>query len=136
MNSSHTLILCTLVFPAALLGQCPSLIDAAAKGDITSVSSLLAAGVDPNCADDSNVKGWTPLMAAAKGGSASVAETLLKAHANVNARNGYGATARTLPTSMDIRPTSQLLSPPRAERGARLLSSDQRRLPPHPNLSQ
>jgi hypothetical protein len=53
----------------------------------------LAAGADANCVTDSDVKGWTPLMAAAKAGSTEVVKALLKAGANVNAKNGYGATA-------------------------------------------
>jgi hypothetical protein len=77
---------------------CPSLVDAAAKGDIAATTSLLAAGADPNCVTDSNIKGWTPLMAAAKAGSTEVTNALLKAGANVNAKNGYGATPLDIAT--------------------------------------
>lgn len=93
MYRSHALLLWVLFSPTTVFSQCPALIDAAAKGDINTVSSLLSGGSDPNCVDNSVVKGWTPLMAAAKVGSAAVGETLIKAHANVNAANGYGATA-------------------------------------------
>jgi hypothetical protein len=96
MYRSHALMLWALLWPGTVvLAQCPAMIDAAAKSDIDKVSSLLAGGSDPNCVDNSNVdvKGWTPMMAAAKAGSVDVVEALLKAHANVNARNGYGATA-------------------------------------------
>jgi tetratricopeptide (TPR) repeat protein len=70
-----------------------TLVDAAGKADIASVRSLLAGGANPNQIDDADVRGWTPLMAAAKAGSTDVAEALLQAHANVNAANEYGATA-------------------------------------------
>jgi hypothetical protein len=70
-----------------------SLVDAARKADVAGVRSLLAAGADPNEVDNSNIKGWTPLMEAVKVGSVDVAEALLEAHANVNAANGFGARA-------------------------------------------
>jgi len=74
-------------------GQPTPLVEAAGKADIARVLSLLDGGANPNEADNSDVKGWTPLMAAAKAGSADVVEALLKAHANVNATNEYGGTA-------------------------------------------
>src|SRR5579872_326173 len=92
MSRSYPLMLVTFLWPATLLAECHSLVDAAEKGDIAAVISLLNAGADPNCVTDSNVKGWTPLMAAAKAGSTEVAQALLKAGANVNATNEYGAT--------------------------------------------
>jgi TPR repeat protein len=53
----------------------------------------LADGADPNEVDNLEIKGWTPLMAAAKAGSADEVDALLKANANVNTTNEYGATA-------------------------------------------
>ena len=41
-----------------------ALVDAARKADIVRVRSLLAAGADPNEVDNSDIKGWTPLMEA------------------------------------------------------------------------
>jgi hypothetical protein len=88
------LMLWLCLWPALLPAQCPALVEAAGKGDVTTVRSLLAGGASsPNCVDDSSVKGWTPLMAAAKAGSAAVIDALLKAHADVNSKNGFGATA-------------------------------------------
>jgi hypothetical protein len=69
-----------------------SLVDAARKADIARVRSLLTAGADPNEVDNSDIKGWTPLMEAVRVGSVDVAEALLEAHANVNATNAFSAT--------------------------------------------
>ena len=82
-----------LAYANSGLGQPSPLVRAASDGDVAGVRSLLAGGADPNRADDSSVGGWTPLMAAGKSGSADVARALLKARANVNATNEYGATA-------------------------------------------
>ena len=41
----------------------------------------------------SSIRGWTPLMSAAKAGSADAVKALLKANANVDARNEYEGTA-------------------------------------------
>ena len=82
-------LLCTI----QLLGQPTPLVRAAGDADIATVRSLLAAGANPNEADNSVITGWTPLMAAAKAGSEDVAEALIDAHAEVNARNELGETA-------------------------------------------
>lgn len=66
---------------------------AAASGDIATVRSLLAKGVDVN------TKGYcedTSLMAAAEGGHVAVVDVLLRAGAELNARGGNGATALML----------------------------------------
>jgi hypothetical protein len=88
----YTWVFC-LVWAGHAFGQSSPLVTAAGKGDVAALNSLLAGGAGPNEVDNSVVKGWTPLMAAAKAGSAEVVEALLKAHANVNATNEYGATA-------------------------------------------
>jgi len=96
MRRSHVLSLCCAALALQLSGQ-PSpeerLVRMAANGDLAAVRSLLAAGADPNAVDNSDVRGWTALMAAAKAGSIEVMEALLNAHANVNVKNAYGATA-------------------------------------------
>lgn len=74
-------------------GAAVPLVAAAGDADVARVRSLLSSGANPNAIDNSGTKGWTPLMAAAKAGAVEVAEVLLKAHANVNATNEYGATA-------------------------------------------
>jgi hypothetical protein len=85
--------------PFAQEGQ-PALVGAAGRGDIAAVRSLLAGGANPNEVDNSGVyKGWTPLMAAARGGHADIVRLLLKAHANVNATNEYGGTALDIAVS-------------------------------------
>jgi len=92
MKSLTVLILC-LLWSRQMLGQSVALVRAAADGDIAAARSLLANGANPDEADNSSVKGWTALMAAAKAGSADIAQVLLDASANVNATNEYGATA-------------------------------------------
>jgi hypothetical protein len=69
------------------------LVAAAGGDDIEAVKARLASGADPNQVDNSQIKGWTPLMAAARSGRISIAEVLLKAGANPNAQNEYGGTA-------------------------------------------
>ena len=97
MRKHHVLSLCYAALALQLSGQEPSpaerLVRMAANGDLAGVRSLLSAGADPNAVDDSEVRGWTALMAAAKVGSIEVTEALLNSHANVNAKNAYGATA-------------------------------------------
>jgi len=70
-----------------------NLIQAASRGDTTALQAQLAAGADPNSVDNSYVEGWTALMAALEHGHAAVVEALVRAGADVNARNGFGATA-------------------------------------------
>ncbi len=87
-------VLLSMVFWSdTILGQYTSLVDAAGKGDIVTIQALLAGGADPNAADNSSIRGWTPLMSAAKAGSADAVKALLKANANVDARNEYEGTA-------------------------------------------
>ncbi len=51
--------------------------------------------VDPNQGEENEslIKGWTPLMAAAKAGSTARVIALMQAHVDVNARNELGGTA-------------------------------------------
>lgn len=63
--------------------------DAAARGDAAAVSALLAAGSDPDAADDN---GWTPLHFAAQARSAAVAGLLLDAGARVDPVDAHGNT--------------------------------------------
>lgn len=60
-------------------------------GDVQSVSRLLAQGV--SCEIRSRMMQTTPLMSAATQGQIAVAEVLLKAGADVNARDEYDGTA-------------------------------------------
>jgi ankyrin repeat protein len=73
-------------------GRQASLVEAARKGDIPTVRSLLAAGADPNGADNSGAAGTTPLIAATEGESIGAVGALLEAHADVNARDNDGFT--------------------------------------------
>ena len=59
------------------------LVEAAEKGDKTSVESLLARGADPNAKDE---KGQVALMAAAHAGHLAILESLLAANADINAK--------------------------------------------------
>ena len=86
--------LCVLLWGCGATDQPGKLADAVGKRDAATVRSLLAAGANPNEVDKASIiKGWTPLMAAARVGSADIVEALLKAGANVNAATDYGATA-------------------------------------------
>ena len=61
--------------------------DAVLDGDVERVEQLLAAGADPNRADDD---GLTPLHFAAQSGSVEAAQLLLDAGAEPNAVNRHG----------------------------------------------
>jgi ankyrin repeat protein len=65
-------------------------VESAESGDVRAVRLYLAAGMDPNAADN---KSNTALMRAARKGHTEIIEALLKAKANVNARNSGGGTA-------------------------------------------
>jgi hypothetical protein len=93
MKATSVWVLPAVLWSGSILGQSTGLVDAAGKGDTATMRVLLANGADPNATDDSYINGWTPLMAAAKAGSADAVEVLLGANANVNATNGYGGTA-------------------------------------------
>jgi ankyrin repeat protein len=63
--------------------------DAARKGDVKKVTALLQS--DPKLVGDRDNNGDTPLHVAALHGELAVAQVLLEAGADVNARNSYGA---------------------------------------------
>src|SRR5215475_9381306 len=63
--------------------------DAARKGDVKKVTALLQA--DPKLVGDRDKNGDTPLHVAALHGEVAVAQVLLEAGADANARNNYGA---------------------------------------------
>jgi hypothetical protein len=86
-----------LLFLPLLVGQVGTssirLVQLAARGDLVGVKALIARGSDPNTVDNARVRGWTALMAASKSGHLAVAQALVEAHAKINAKNEYGATA-------------------------------------------
>ncbi len=63
--------------------------DAARKGDVKKVTALLQS--DPKLVGDRDKNGDTPLHVASLHGQVAVAQVLLDAGADVNARNSYGA---------------------------------------------
>lgn len=63
--------------------------DAARKGDVNKVKALLQS--DPKLVSDRDKLGDTPLHVAALHGQIAVAQALIDAGANVNAKNNYGA---------------------------------------------
>jgi ankyrin repeat protein len=68
---------------------CGPIHDAARKGDAKKVQALLQS--DPKLAGDRDKNGDTPLHVAALHGQVAVAQILLDAGAEINARNNYGA---------------------------------------------
>ena len=64
--------------------------EAADKGDIEKISTLIANRADINAADKG---GFTPLHVAARAGNTDVVELLIAKGANVNAKDKHGATA-------------------------------------------
>jgi hypothetical protein len=94
---------CSLVYlilhASVALAATNPLIDAINKGATDQVRALLDQGVNPNDADDSEIGGWTPLMAAARVGSVSISQMLLASHANINAVNERGDTALDVATA-------------------------------------
>jgi hypothetical protein len=76
------------------------LIEAVRRNQLTenSVKSLLERGADPNAIDREGNKCTTALMLASSRGNIRVAQALINAGANVNARNTDGKTALKLAT--------------------------------------
>jgi ankyrin repeat protein len=81
------------IFAVLLLGSTAALSgpihDAARKGDVKKVNALLHA--DPNIVNDRDSNGDTPLHVAALHNQLAIAQSLLQAGAEVNAKNSYGA---------------------------------------------
>lgn len=92
LYAALALLALLLTSAPALPGQAPgaALVKAAAKGDLTTVQSMLAQGV-PVDAPDKN--GNTALMEAARTGKADVVAALIAAGAALDARNNDGWTA-------------------------------------------
>lgn len=67
-----------------------ALLKSAERGDLATVTRLLAAGVSPN---QPFPAGWTPLMVAALHGHTTIVRTLLEHGADVDAMNNRGMTA-------------------------------------------
>jgi len=88
--SCFLLIIFTILSPViAADNDTKTLVDAAADGDIKSVRSLLASGID---VDTTNSDGTTALMKAAQEGHTDVAKALIAAKADINAKITNGAT--------------------------------------------
>lgn len=78
-----------MVFGGSTLAVCAPIHDAARKGDAKKVAAILAA--DPKVVNDRDNNGDTALHIAALHNQLAVAQALLNAGADVNAKNGYGA---------------------------------------------
>ena len=101
-NSRHTnCILSVWIFIILIAAGCTaepiSLIEAASKGDIDTVRTLLAKGADVNAEDND---GNTALMASAKNGHTNIVQVLLKQGADVNAKTKSGETALMIAKKM------------------------------------
>lgn len=78
-----------LLFGGASAAFASAIHDAARKGDTKKVAALLQS--DPKLVNDRDSNGDTPLHVAALHGQVAVAQALLAAGADVNAKNNYGA---------------------------------------------
>lgn len=79
----------TVLVSGSTAAFCSAIHDAALKGDAKKVAALLQS--DPKLVGDRDKNGDTPLHVAALHGQLAVAEELIAAGADVNAKNGYGA---------------------------------------------
>ncbi len=86
---SFAFVLMVICFGASTSAFCGPIHDAARKGDLKKVKALL--GADPKIVNDRDSNGDTPLHVAALHNQFAVAQALLEAGADVNAKNGYGA---------------------------------------------
>lgn len=83
------LIVASVFLGASSVAFCAPIHDAARKGDLKKVKALLAA--DPKVVNDRDDNGDSPLHQAALHNQFAVAQALIEAGADVNAKNGYGA---------------------------------------------
>jgi ankyrin repeat protein len=83
------------------------LLNAAARGDAPSVSTLLGQGANPNAVD---LGGLTPLHHAAKVGHAPILQALLKAGAKTETRDPNGFTALAIAASLGHAAAVQALA--------------------------
>jgi ankyrin repeat protein len=87
---SYVLALVSVMFMgSSTVAFCGPIHDAARKGDLKKVKALLVA--DPKIVNDRDNNGDTALHIAALHNQLAVAQALLDAGADVNAKNGYGA---------------------------------------------
>lgn len=86
MSKALILVLPVVVMSLTGCGFSPDtpLTQAAARGDVAQVRSLIAGGADPNGMDSDGV---TPLILAARAGEKSVVRALAEAHADPNLRD-------------------------------------------------
>jgi hypothetical protein len=71
------------------------------RGDLGTLRTRLLIGANPNEPDDSVVKGWTPLMAAAYAGNLAATRLLLDSGATLDARTEFGETALDIAVRLD-----------------------------------
>jgi Ankyrin repeat len=93
------LLLLYVAFSQHMLAEANRLVSLVAKGDVAGVKALIASGAGVNATDDTNIRGWTALMASATIGSVSIADLLIRAGADVNAKNEFSATALDIATA-------------------------------------
>jgi ankyrin repeat protein len=87
-RSSRLATIALLALAGSSLAFCGPIQDAAQKGDLKKVQALLQS--DPKLVSDKDKMGDTALHVAALHGQLAVAQALIDAGADVNARNNYG----------------------------------------------
>jgi ankyrin repeat protein len=120
LKKNHTAIVDFLLKRVAAADK-ESLIKAAASGNIERVKVLIAAGADVDF--QRVINGFTALIYAAQNGYTHIVEALLRAGANVNAKNKNGHTALMRAAEKDHPDTVAMLLQYGAQGAKELLSS-------------
>jgi hypothetical protein len=115
-----------LMLPVIAQGQVTSsdsLAKVVERGDLSALRLRLSSGANPNEADNSSIKGWTPLMEAAFTGNIEAARLLLDAGAEIDAKTQFGKTALDVALGGTKPELAALLQSHGATRGKRAVPS-------------
>lgn len=98
-----------MAFAQGRVGAKDSLVKVVERGDLVKLRTRLSSGANANEADNSVVKGWTPLIAAAYSGNVEAARLLLDAGAAIEARTQFNKTALDVALSVGNTQVAELL---------------------------